>query len=185
MNTVKRIRKSVTPLLIAAPMWLCGYTFNKVEKAKHHTCLEISGEVTKTISMTNTPVRVQLIEENKVVDSLQVQAGETFRFGLQKNKYYSIRIFQEGFVPRLVSISTYLPVDLREAKVYKFHFDLLQMSAKENTLELADVLDFPVAVVAFDETKGYFDYNVSYTSRIKDLYKKTHSTTTNYFTVKL
>jgi hypothetical protein len=185
MRTVQRIRKSVTPLLIAAPMWLCGYTFTKDAGSKQQACLELSGEVVKTESTASRASQILLIEENKVIDSLQIPTGQTFRFSLEKNKYYSVRVYQEGFVPRLVSVSTYMPTDLRDERSFKFHFDLVQMSNEGNAEELNDALDFPVAVISFDETKGYFDYNHVYTAHIKNLYSKLQSSSSHYLTTKL
>ncbi len=170
MKKTTKLPKMLMPLLLMLPIWLSGYTITK-GKGNKPVCLEISGQVAKTDSKTQKNIHVYLIDENKVIDSLVTETGKIFKFNLQKNKWYSIRIQQPGYVGRLVSISTHLPKDIVQ-KFYKFHFDLLLAKEEIYTCAQHDVLDFPVAVIRYDELKGYFDYNALYTSHIKNTYKK-------------
>ncbi len=164
------IKNMFIPFLLVAPVWLSGYTPKK-EKAPA-TRLELSGQVCKTEKFTQKNIRVYLIEENHVIDSLVTETGKTFKFSLQKDKWYSVRVLQPGHVTRLVSISTHIPKDIKANPLYKFHFDLFQVMQEENDKDLNDVLDFPVALIKYDEIKGYFDYNAFYTSQIKNIYNK-------------
>jgi len=167
MKHIQQIKNVIIPALLVLPFFVWGHK-GKERKPSAKACLEISGQVNQA---NNNTVSVYLIEENTLIDSLEVDGMQIFSFSLEKNRYYSIRIKQAGYVPRLVSVSTWLPCGLKEEKPYKFHFDLLQLSEEELSEEQADLLDFPIALVCFDKQKGYFDYNADYTSRIKNAYQ--------------
>jgi len=169
MKHIQQIKNVIIPALLILPFFVWGYK-DKEKKPSGKVCLEISGRVAQAYKSAEK-ARVYLVEENTIIDSFLVDGGQIFTFSLEKNRYYSIRIKQWGFVPRLVSISTWLPSVLKEEKTYKFHFDLFQLQEEELSTEQGDLLDFPVAIVCFDRMKGYFDYNAGYTLRIKNAYE--------------
>lgn len=179
MRNIKNFRDALIPVVLLLPVLVCSYK-GKEEKKKQQACLEISGRV-----MGPGPdqgAHVYLIEENHVIDSARVIGNSDFKFKLFKDHFYALRIEQKGCVPRLVSVSTFIPEDVRDAKPYRFHFDLYAVVQEEQSPELSDVLDFPIALIKYDEVKGYFDYNAQYTTHIKKVYGKLKHSSKNLFT---
>lgn len=169
MKNIKNFRDALIPAVLLLPMLVCSYK-SKEEKKTQPACLEISGSVIEP--GPDKSARVYLIEENQVVDSALVSGNEDFKFRLLEDRFYALRIEQEGYVSRLVSVSTFIPEDVRANKLYRFHFDLYAVAEEKQSPELNDVLDFPIAVIKYDEVKGYFDYNAQYTSHIKKVYSQ-------------
>lgn len=183
MSASKKIKESIIPVLLLTSLLICGYKATEIKK-KEKTCLILSGQVVAT-GDNASKVHVKLIEENKAIDSLIVDPNVTFKFNLKGRHYYAVRITQEGTVPRLISISTWMPEGLREVNLYKFHFDLYQLRDEQLTAETTDILDFPIALIKYDEVKGYFDYNSFYTTHIKNTYNKLKRSSDNIITTSL
>ena len=134
------------------------------------SCLEISGRIAKSVKVKNKVGVVQLIENNVVVETKKIGSHETFKFVLKSNKQYAIKVTYEGFVERLVCISTHIPQNLNDTTIHKFHFDLFPPVKDAVSSEQADVLDFPVALIHYNSTKSCFDFNLKYTENIKNHY---------------
>lgn len=141
----------------------------KVKTADTTTCLKIMG-------MT--------IEENKPVDGIQVRLYKEneglgwdeitsikdhehrFVFQLQVNSYYTIEVSKDGYVKRLIGISTIFPGNgSLNGKKYDFDFEVLMFKEKEAAKNIN--LDFPVTLIAFDDTTMKFEENATYTKHIK------------------
>ena len=130
------------------------------------------------------------VENNKPIDGIQVtlykenEASEwdeitsvqdhehSFSFYLQGNSYYTIEVSKDGYVKRLVGISTILPNDvLIKGKKYYFDFEVTMFKEKEGVDDY--YLDFPVALIAYDGTSERFENNAKYTKHIKAKIKET------------
>jgi hypothetical protein len=131
------------------------------------TCMQISGKV-KKLKGTVRSYTVELVHDTNVVSTSVVEGRHGFKFFLQKNTYYGIRISCDGYVSRVISINTELPLQKRFDKFYRFHFDT-ELIEEINTPALdRDALDFPIALVYFDKKRKCFYYNENYTSFIKN-----------------
>ncbi|HWY37037.1 MAG TPA: hypothetical protein VNY73_00665, partial [Bacteroidia bacterium] len=157
MKTLKRTRiSSLLMVMLLATPFLYGGKGKERKTEKKQPCLEISGEVTTGERRGKKTILVELINENTVVKSLSVGPNQTFSFALESNKQYSIRIRRPGFAPRLVCVSTDVPVDVENALLSKFHFDITiekQVDIDETSHE---PLDFPIAIICYNANKGYF-----------------------------
>lgn len=141
----------------------------KVKTADTTICLKIMG-------MT--------IEENKPVDGIQVTLYKEneglewdeitsikdhehrFVFQLQVNSYYTIEVSKDGYVKRVIGISTILPGNgSLNGKKYDFDFEVLMFKEKEAAKNIN--LDFPVTLIAFDDTTMKFEENATYMKHIK------------------
>jgi hypothetical protein len=129
------------------------------------TCLEVSGQVAVSRPGDKGVFMVKLYKDNNAVDSIWVGPKKEFKFRLEKNSNYTVRISRQGYADRAVWVDTELPPGVDYNPVFRFHFEtlLMERSAVKNT----DVLDFPIALVYYDEGKGWFDYSRKYTSKIK------------------
>jgi hypothetical protein len=86
-------------------------------------------------------------------------------FTLKKDKYYTLEISREGYVPRLVGISTKVPKHVPLKPIFRFEFEVDMLEKTEGTDNF--YLDFPVALVSFNPQKECFEHSRKYTNRIK------------------
>lgn len=130
-------------------------------------CLVISGNVYTSETGTNDRIKVELIYYNTLVDSLDLKQSKKFKFALKKDAYYAIKISKPGYIPRIISICTKLKNELDMDVLYKFHFDTELLLSEESHALNHEALDFPIAIVNFDDNLNGFYYSEEYTSNIK------------------
>jgi len=136
---------------------------HKQKATKHRPFLEIAGKPVFENKTSNGTYKVTLIHLNRVVDTLVVPDNEPFGFKLDKNIIYSVRVEKAGFLPKLISINTKMPELYKEHIYYKFQFEVeMYRNDLEKYLD-ADDVDFPVAVVSYDEKADAYDYSRKYT----------------------
>lgn len=137
--------------------------FSNPDSAKK--CLEIEGRVFHIDKRYGGKYKVELISYGKVLSVMTQSDRQTFRFALEKDRHYAIRVSKKGHAPRLISVYTNLPAD--DQLQHRFSFDL-ELIPAENAKRLdKDALDFPVAVIAYDYEMNDFYYNEEYTAHIK------------------
>ncbi|MBA2611038.1 MAG: hypothetical protein H0U95_03640 [Bacteroidetes bacterium] len=125
---------------------------------KDLTCLKLNGLILKSPKKTKGLYKVELLQDNNVVDSKTVPVNKPFEFALAKNTWYTVRISKEGFVPLLISIDTELNKD--NTTLYEFEFETeLFHSSDVNSID-RDSFDLPYGLVRFDESNNRF-YPVS------------------------
>ncbi|MGZ4099634.1 MAG: hypothetical protein ACXVNM_12185, partial [Bacteroidia bacterium] len=100
-----------------------------------------------------------------IVDSMKVKDNKDFKFALKKNTIYGIRISKPGYYSRIISINTSTPGYANAFFRFEFDTDMIRIddAAKINK----DALDFPIAVISFNEDLRAFYYNEEYTTYIK------------------
>ncbi len=167
MKTFKRIPSALLIGLLIATSASATTTGNNKKASTAGTCLEISGRVSDLDKSNNNEFRIYLFKGANVCDSTEVGDNSTFRFLLKKDEQYSIKIAGTGFVSKLISISTELPEGVDASPAFRFHFDTELISESQASDLNSDALDFPIALISFDKTKGWFDYRKKYTENIK------------------
>lgn len=136
-------------------------------------CLEINGKITNKDKKDNSNYKAVLIHYNTPVDSTIVKGNKSFTFSLMKDAYYAIKIYKEGYAPKLISISTCIPKEELDEEPLRFHFKTRLLPEQEFNNLNEEVKDFPIAVVLFLKSKKGFYYNEKYTYNIKrTLYTK-------------
>ena len=165
-NTSALLKTILTCLLIM--LYMLSEAGNGNKNGSSQYCLEVSGNIsTGHHKKQNHSYRVELIQKNQVVQATTVNDDGSFRFRLKKNCDYGIRITKEGYVPRLVTVYTDLPENMEEKSLFRFEFDTDLIPESEKPLLNTDALDFPIAIIHFNEDAGWFYYNEEYTSQIK------------------
>ena len=153
-------------LLLLLNNLIMGRSYSyKGEDSLH--CLEISGKVDARGNSMNNTYKVELIKGNIVIDSVEIKDRKAFKFKLEKNEYYGIRVSKKGFVSRLISVCTDLESKKYEHKFYRFHFDTKLINNEKSVTLNKDALDFPIAVISFNNKRGWFYYSKRYTAYIK------------------
>ena len=138
------------------------------------SCLKIEGKISNA-DEAETACTIELIGLNDQIDTVYLKEGKTkFKFTLNKDSYYAIRISKPGYLSKLICVNTEILTEVNG--VYKFEFEtsLLKEVVVKNLN--TDVLDFPVAIVYFDYEKECFSYNKEYSAFIKkELHTKKQS----------
>ena len=149
---------------IAAVLLLGSFMpVNKSKFPKQRAFLLVSGKPVFEGSSSDGGYKVTLIYLNRAIDSVTLTDNKTFEFNLEKNVIYSVRIEKAGFLPKLISINTKMPELYKEHILYKFQFEVEMYANNLKQFLDADDVDFPVAVVSYDEKADMYDYSRKYT----------------------
>lgn len=134
-------------------------------------CLQIEGRINNSDDGENGECSVELICKNKVLESLVLKEGKKrFKFLLEKNAHYAIRVSKKGFITKLIVVNTEMLTPAEGLHLFKFETSLLSEIGSEKLNQ--DVIDFPVTIIHFDYELDGFTHNMEYTSYIKrELYK--------------
>ena len=104
-------------------------------------------------------VTINLYEENNLVSTQKW--AKRFSYDLELEKYYTLELIKEGFIPKRVAISTF--EGDKGADPFMFVMELLK---KREGVDESD-LDFPSALIEYKKSKGSFNFNVPYSKSIK------------------
>ena len=171
ITRTKKISLLGVALFALSALFLGAKAADKKENESAY-CLTISGKVLTYEKTNRNKIKIYLIKDNAIIDSLKTNVNVIFSFQLKKNEEYSIKIVEQGVANRLISVSTRLPEKVKKNLFFEFHFDLVPFTPLSDISQNADVLDFPVALIYYNPQKGCFDYNRKYTSQLKKAYKQ-------------
>jgi hypothetical protein len=130
------------------------------------SCLLIEGKILNSEEGMDGECKIELIRYNEVTDSIILKEGKSkFKFVLEKNAYYAIRISKKGYISKLVSINTEIVTESQDIHRFLFETNLIEEAALK--ILNRDVIDFPVAIIHFDYENDCFAYNKQYTASIK------------------
>ena len=105
-------------------------------------------------------IHVNLYLDNKQIDSSKVDGNQAFGFYLKRNLIYTIEFVKDGFIKKIVGVSTKLPDDVKEKPYFKFSFQVpLDKSSREHKY-VKYATDFPTAVIFYNDAIGQFDYGI-------------------------
>jgi hypothetical protein len=138
-------------------------------------CLEVLGVA---VDVNNKPidgVQVKLYQQNEELEWTEVTSisyhEHSFLFKLSSNEFYTIEVSKPGYVSRLISVSTNLPDKVKLQRRFKYEFEVQMFPEKKGVDDY--YLDFPVAMISYNERDEVFDYNTNYTRNIKQKIKET------------
>ncbi|WP_317899955.1 hypothetical protein [Aurantibacillus circumpalustris] len=139
---------------------------NTYDNRDSASCLQVDGKITNANEGEDGFCTIELMSSNRVITSAILKGGKkTFKFLLGRDVTYTIRISKPGYLPRLVCIDT--KMDQTEEELYNFSFETKLLSERESTKLNKEYLDFPIALIYYDNKKDCFVYDKSYTSKIK------------------
>lgn len=130
-----------------------GNNNDKKAAANNNVCLELSG--TLTAADNKNAFKVELLYFGTPIDSLNVAAGKSFKFCLEKDAYYVIRISGNGYAKKLVGVFTELPEGVTAKSPYKFGFNTQLQKSGETSM---DIVMYDTDIASFSHT-GLFVYN--------------------------
>jgi len=124
--------------------------------------LDFSGKVI-TESKKDNKVLIKLYEGNKVVSKYQTKRNGKFIMNLERNKKYTLEFAQTDYITKRIMIDTKVnPKEAASAKEFKFDVSLIKAEKGINYSSL----DFPIALIEFEQVLGQFNYNKAYTERM-------------------
>lgn len=174
VNSVQDLRTTITLLI----MLLCLFTV-KISSASSGrpvidslTCLEIEGRVLIADENPSRECTIELISHNGQIDTIQLKDSKRkFRFLLNRNTSYAIRISKKGYVSKIVNVNTELKGDGSD-NLHRFMFET-PLLKEEDTVHLnKDVMEMPIAIIHFDQQQKCFQYDKEYTRTIKNEMRK-------------
>jgi hypothetical protein len=134
-------------------------------------CLEIRGSLVFPKKASKS-YKVRLYWNNTVIDSQSVKNEQPFVMHLKRDEMYGLMIMKKGYYPRLISIDTRISETDKNIYLFDFETTLLKKGKKDKLN--ADAMDYPIAIVAYDDQMIGFYYDEEYTGVIKrDIYKNT------------
>ena len=144
--------------------FLCSSVFAGTDPDSFNLLIE--GKVLNAGPESGKVVRVQLSCDNVAVDSFVLpSAKKKFSFNLLKNKQYTLKLSQEGYIDKVVDINTAIPYYFEDQ--YGFFFETSLIENKDLSKLNQEVLLLPVARIAFDMKKKCFYYDKAYSDNIK------------------
>lgn len=166
-----KIRSKSFPLLLLFTFFaVCSLAQKKKPATSDYEtdCLQVTGKFDETMKSLEGKYTVKVLRDNKVVEEQLLKVKQGFKFVLKKGVMYTIKIEKEGYIPRLLSVSTKLPekLDLDGHDLFKFHFETnLIDEAFYHHFEDDDV-DFPIALVDYSKRCDCFEYDKKYTQEL-------------------
>ena len=170
------MKKSILTISILIFACLFSLNANATKKGRSKmdslSCLKIEGKITNADEAEGECI-VELIGLNDEIDTITLKDGKIkFKFMLNKDSYYAIRISKVGYISKLVCVNTEILAQTNGIYVFEFETTLIK-EAVVKTLN-RDILDFPVAIIHFDYQMEAFSYNKEYSAYIK---KELHNVT--------
>jgi hypothetical protein len=129
-------------------------------------CLTITGNFDGTVKDLDGNYKAKLIRDNKVIEEQNLNVKKSFQFTLKKNMLYAVRVEKEGYIPKLISITTKLSDKIEVDSPYKFNFETNLISQELYGHFEDDDVDFPVALVSYGKKCDCFEYNREYTAKL-------------------
>ncbi|MEO6301984.1 MAG: hypothetical protein ABIP51_02310 [Bacteroidia bacterium] len=162
---MKTIIKNSVKLVALVLFLVVNNSFALLNKKDSSICLKLNGIILKAPHKAERgSYKVELLNENKVIDSCKVSVNKEFKFALYKNNWYTVRITKDGYVPLLISFDT--KIDQQNALIYEFLFETEVLDAKAVNAS-HEIMDFPIGLVKFDKANNRFYPVEDYTASIK------------------
>lgn len=108
---------------------------------------------------------VTLFKDNEEVTRLLPSKHSAFQFALDLDSYYAIRITKEGFREKLVYVDSHLPEGVEKYDAYECVVNLETADRFDHSNPF--YLDFPSALVRWDNEKQSYDHSDQYLDDIQ------------------
>lgn len=119
---------------------------------------------------------IRLFKENEELEWDEISSvphhDHDFTFDLLLNSYYTIEVSKPGYISRSVVILTTVP-EPKSILEDKYHFQFIVELFKEQKGVDDFYLDFPVALIKYNQKKDHFEMNLNYTDHIKNKIEET------------
>ncbi len=97
--------------------------------------------------------RIQLMQNGNVIETAEIGTSGRYKFKLELNQTYQIRLFKENYVNKIFDANTALPKDVNHNNIYKY--DLIVELFPLCSADLS-ILDEPLTEITYHRNKGNF-----------------------------
>jgi len=136
---------------------------------KKTSSLEVKGYVFQNNEKVDLAF-IKLYQNNKVVQMMNTKKGGKFQFILFSGMLYMVEINKPGCITERIQISTEEKTEFGGKYLYEFKVDL--MNEKDFTGVDISNLDFPTALIKYNEDKGEYLHDETYSKFVKDELRK-------------
>ncbi len=153
--------KTLTPIILALFVALSSFaSFNPSEASANkefHLKCTIKNSFKKL-----KHVKLYIYEDGKKIDVITAHNGK-FKFSLPLDKEVMLEFNCDNYVSKRIAFNTNLEDENIDLPVFSMTLNLYQKDNLFMSEQDEDLLDFPVAYIAFDEEKQeFYDKNDSY-----------------------
>lgn len=133
----------------------------------------VNGVILKTNKSHDSKCKLEVFNENTLVDFSEIKMNKPFECKLKKNVWYTFRFTKEGYAPLMISFNTALESDAQVLdNLFEFETALIENDAARFMDQ--DQIEFPVGHVAFNKDTKRFEARDVYTNNyLAALYKTT------------
>lgn len=110
-------------------------------------------------------VTITLYCGNEVVERIDSTEKTRVFFTLKRDRYYTVEVSMNGYVSRLVGVSTAIPHNVALKPIFRFECDVELPRAMAGVDDF--YLDFPAGLVSFDKRDEAFEHSRKYMGWIK------------------
>jgi hypothetical protein len=140
-------------------------------KGNDTTDFIVNGIILKTNKKEDSKCKLELFNENTLVEFSEIKMNKPFECKLKKNVWYTIRVTKEGYAPLMISFNTALE-NGAEVLDNLFEFETALIENETARFMDKDQIEFPVGHVAYNKATQKFEARDIYTSNyMASLYK--------------
>jgi len=121
--------------------------------------VEFMGYLMDEDSKKITNVTIKLYQQNQLIETKSY--SKKFTFDLELERYYTLELFKEGFIPKRIAISTF--EGSKGSEPFMFVMELLK---ERKGVDNSD-LDFPSALIEYKKNRGEYTFNNTYSKSVK------------------
>jgi len=143
---------------------------DNLSPADSGVCLTIKGKVLNAAEGLTQNCKVELITNDGTIETLDIQNGKrNFQFHLKRNESYTIRLSKEGYLSKMIAISTFIPFALDEISEFSFNTQMISIEDAQGSTN--GIYAVPIAFIRFDRLSESFVYDLNYATQVKmDIY---------------
>lgn len=104
---------------------------------------------------------VRVISKGKLINTIDVIKGKG-EIELPLDNEYLLEFISEGFFVKRIAINTHIEQGVEVVPLLELTIHMVKSDKPNISKEDYDLLDFPVAYMAYDEKKGFYDINKAY-----------------------
>lgn len=113
---------------------------------------------------------INIYDGNKQVNSFKTEKNGRFQVLLHTDKYYTIEVVKENYVTKRIAFDTNMGNRKIQIPVYECDLDIVPF-ALFTGIDFND-LDFPMAIVKYQEDSRQYGHNEEYTSYMRSTYEE-------------
>jgi hypothetical protein len=143
---------------------------DEMNPADSSVCLTVKGKILNATEGPGQLCKVELITNQGSIETLLIQNGKrNFQFKLKRNESYTIRISKDGYLNKLIAISTFVPFPLTEVSEFSFNTQMISIEDAQGSKN--GIYSIPIAFIRFDRFSESFVYDLNYATQVKmDIY---------------